>query len=107
MAERSDPPSVPISDTLANEVVGTYALTPEISYEIRRCGDKLEGRRNGGKWEPILAEAPDVFFVPGKPRYRKIVLRDTAHHVTGIADRREEWDLVWKRQQSTPKGRTP
>ncbi len=72
-------------------------MTPEITNDIRLNGDQLEGRRNDGKWEPLKAEAPDVLFVPGKPRYRKIIQRDTAHNVTGFVDRREEWDLVWKR----------
>ncbi|HUJ16073.1 MAG TPA: nuclear transport factor 2 family protein [Thermoanaerobaculia bacterium] len=99
LALRADPPSVSLSEAQADEYAGRYALTPEISYEIRRDGEKLEGRRGGGTWEPLLAEAPDVLFVPGEVRYRKVFLRDAAHRITGFADRREAWDLVWKRVQ--------
>ncbi len=43
-------------------------------------------------------EAPDVLFVPGRPRYRYILLRDAAGKITGLAQRREAWDLIWKRE---------
>jgi hypothetical protein len=43
-------------------------------------------------------EATDVLFVPGRPRYRYIFLRDAAGKITGLAQRREAWDLVWKRE---------
>ena len=96
-AERGDPPSVAMTDAQANAYIGRYELTPSIAYEIRRNGKQLEGRRGTGAWESILAEGPDILFVPGKPRYRKVFLRDDAGKITGFADRREEWDLVWKR----------
>lgn len=96
-AERGDPPSVGMTDSQADAYAGRYALTPEIAYEIRRNGKQLEGRKGTGAWEPLMLEAPDVLFVPGKPRYRKVILRDETGKVTGFADRREEWDLVWKR----------
>ncbi|HEX4962774.1 MAG TPA: nuclear transport factor 2 family protein [Thermoanaerobaculia bacterium] len=97
LALRTDPPDVPFKAAQRDEYAGRYALTPEITYEIRRQGDGLEGQQTGRKVEPLRAEAPDVLFVPGKPRYRKIFLRDAEGHVTGFAERREAWDLVWKR----------
>lgn len=66
---REDPPSVPLTSLLRREYCGRYALTPAITYEIR----SEEGRQAGSKPEPLKAEAPDVLFVPGKPRYRKIL----------------------------------
>ena len=45
----------------------------------------------------LLAEAPDVLFVPGRPRYRYVILRDPDGKVTGFSQRREAWDLVWTR----------
>jgi hypothetical protein len=96
IALRTDPPSMPLAQPDA--YVGQYALTPTIAYEIRRTGDKLEGRRTGREWETLLAEAPDVLFTPGKPRYRKIFQRNAAGEITGFADRREAWDLVWQRK---------
>jgi len=38
--------------------------------------------------------------VPGKPRYRKIFPRDAAGKITGFAERREAWDIVWTRAGS-------
>ena len=98
LALRTDPPAVPIPAALRAEYAGTYALAPEIDYEIRAKGDSLEGRQTGRPWEEIRAEAPDVLFVPGKPRYRKIFLRDAGGHITGFAERREAWDLLWSRR---------
>jgi len=45
----------------------------------------------------LRLESPDVFFVPGEPRTRRIFQRDAAGRVTGFLERRESWDLPWKR----------
>jgi len=97
LALRTDPPAVPFTSRQMDEYVGRYALTPAITYEIRRQGDGLEGQQSGRKAEPLKLEAPDVLFVPGKTRYRKIFQRSPDGHVTGFAERREAWDLDWKR----------
>jgi hypothetical protein len=97
LALRTDPPAVPFTARQMEEYVGRYALTPTVTYEIRRQGDGLEGQQNGRKAEPLKLEAPDVLFVPGKPRYRWIFQRDAEGRVTGFAERREAWDLDWKR----------
>jgi hypothetical protein len=96
LALRTDPPAVPFTRQM-DEYVGRYALTPTITYEIRRQGEGLEGQQSGRKAEPLKLEAPDVLFVPGKTRYRKIFQRASDGHVTGFAERREAWDLDWKR----------
>lgn len=70
LALRTDPPSVALPASLRDQYCGRYALTPEIAFEIRRKGDALVGQQAGRKAEELLAEAPDVLFVPGKPRYR-------------------------------------
>jgi len=97
LALRTDPPAMALAGSLRDEYVGRYSLTPEITYEIRRNGDALEGQQNGRKTEELRAEAPDVLFSPGKPRYRRIFQRDSDGRVTGFAERREAWDLIWKR----------
>ena len=97
LAMRTDPPSVPLSAELLGQYVGTYALTPEIAYQIRSKGGELEGQQTGRKPETLKAEAPDVLFVPGRPRYRYVFLRDGGGKITGLAQRREAWDLVWRR----------
>lgn len=97
LALRTDPPSVTLTADLRRQYVGKYALSPEIAYEIKVNGDVLEGQQTGHKSEALQAEAPDVLFVPGKPRYRYVLLRDAEGRITGLAQRREAWDLVWKR----------
>jgi hypothetical protein len=97
LALRTDPPAVALSAALSSEYCGRYALTPEITYEIRCGGSSLEGQQLGRKPEELRAEAPDVLFSPGKTRYRKIFQRGPDGRITGFAERREAWDLVWKR----------
>lgn len=97
LALRTDPLAIAPSAALRQEYCGRYALTPAISYEIRCNGDALEGQQTGRKAEELRAEAPDVLFVPGRPRYRYVFLRDAGGKITGFAQRREAWDLVWKR----------
>lgn len=99
LALRTDPPSIPLAASLRNEYCGRYALTPAMTYEIRCKGDVLEGQQAGRKAEELRAEAPDVFFVPGRPRYRYVFLRDAEGKITSFAQRREAWDLVWKRER--------
>jgi len=99
LALRTDPPSINLPAKQAEAYVGRYSLTPEISYEIRLKDGHLEGQQTGRKPEALRAEAPDVLFVPGKPRYRMIIQRDAAGRITGFAERREAWDLVWTRIQ--------
>lgn len=97
LALRTDPPSVPLAREQTNEYVGRYQLSPEILYEIRRKGDGLVGLETGRKPETLKAEARDVLFVPGKPRYRMIFRRGPDGRITNFAERREAWDLVWNR----------
>ncbi len=103
LALRTDPPPAPIAASLRGEYCGRYALTPSIAYEIRCNGETLEGQQTGRKPEELRAEAPDVLFVPGRPRYRYVFLRDAGGKITGFAQRREAWDLVWKRAPAPAK----
>ena len=103
LALRTDPPRAPIAASLRGEYCGRYALTPAIAYEIRCNGETLEGQQTGRKPEELRAEAPDVLYVPGRPRYRYVFLRDAAGKITGFAQRREAWDLVWKRAPAPSK----
>jgi hypothetical protein len=97
MALRTDPPAVPFTSRQLSEYVGRYQLTPEIVYEIKRKGDGLVGQETGRKPETLRVEAPDVLFVSGRPRYRRIFRRDSGNRITGFVERREAWDLVWTR----------
>src|SRR5262245_20383228 len=97
LALRTDLPSIALAARQREEYCGRYALTPEITYEIRCAGEGLEGQQAGRRAEALRAEALDVLFVPGKPRYRKVFQRDASGRITGFAERREAWDLVWAR----------
>ncbi len=96
-ALRTDPPAVELTERQIEDYGGRYALTPAITYEIRRSAGGLEGQRTGREAEALRAEAPDVLFVPGKPRYRKIFRRAPDGRITGFAERREAWDIEWTR----------
>jgi ketosteroid isomerase-like protein len=98
LALRTDPPAIALPAASLESYCGRYALTPTIAYEIRLRAGALEGQQTGRKPEELRVEAPDVLFVPGRPRYRYIFLRDAAGKITGLAQRREAWDLVWKRE---------
>jgi hypothetical protein len=93
-----DPPSIPLPPQQLDEYVGTYHLTDDVTYTIRRSGNDLVGQRTGRDPQPLRVEARDVLFVPGQPRSRKIFLRDARGQVTRFADRREARDILWTRR---------
>lgn len=99
LAMREDPPAVPLAPALRAQYAGRYALTDGLAYEIRATpAGGLEGVQDGRKAEELRAEAPDVLFVPGKPRYRYLIRRDASGKVDALIQRREAWDLVWDRK---------
>lgn len=97
LALRTDPPAIALAAAKADEYCGRYSLSSDVLFEIRRKGEGLEGQQTGRPWHDIKAEAPDVLFSPGRPRYRSIFHRDAAGRITGFAERREAWDLEWKK----------
>jgi ketosteroid isomerase-like protein len=94
----ADPPAIALPAPALDEYVGRYAGPGGMVYEIRREGDRLVGGRVGSPSRPLLAEMPDLFFVAGQPRIRKVFQRDAGHAVTGFIDRREGEDITWTRQ---------
>jgi len=98
-ALRWDPPAVTLAADPLDEYVGVYELPPEVRYTIRRDGDTLVGQRTGRPEERIKAEVADLFFVPGKPRLRKVFQRGPDGRITGFVERRESWDIAWKRRE--------
>lgn len=97
LALRTDPAAINLTAQQAAAYVGRYSLSPDIAYDIRLINGQLEGQQTGRKPEVLRAEVADVLFVPGKPRYRKVIQRDAAGRITGFAERREAWDLLWTR----------
>ncbi|HEX4494956.1 MAG TPA: nuclear transport factor 2 family protein [Thermoanaerobaculia bacterium] len=102
MPLRADPRALQVKPAQLDEYVGRYSLTPQITYEIRRTATGLEGQQTGHKPETLLVEAPDDLFVPGKFRYRNIFQRAADGHITGFAERREAWDIIWARVKQSP-----
>jgi hypothetical protein len=97
LAVRADPPSVLLPAEKLQQYVGTYELSPGVSYTITHGSAGLVGQRSGRKPESLQAEVADALFVPGQPRLRKIFQRDANGLVTGFVERRESWDILWRR----------
>jgi uncharacterized protein DUF4440 len=97
IALRDDPPAVDLAPAALDMYAGRYALTPAVVYIITREGTNLRGQRTGRTEEALKVEVPDVLFVPGQPRLRKIFKRDAAGRLTGFVERRESWDISWQR----------
>jgi len=97
LAVLNDPPAISLPPSMLDEYVGSYELTPDIHYTVRVDKGHLFGQREGGKEVELQAEAPNLFFVAGSPRSRKVFYRDLSGRVTGFGDRREGQDIKWKR----------
>jgi hypothetical protein len=96
LALRSDPPALPTTADQLRPYCGRYVLG-DLSYVVRCETEGLTGGTPGRPVKPLRLESPDVFFVPGEPRTRRFFQRDAAGRVTGVVERRESWDLLWKR----------
>jgi ketosteroid isomerase-like protein len=92
-----DPPAIKTAPESLTEYEGKYRAAPDLAYVIRRDGDHLVGERQGLPPVVLSQESADVFFVPGKPRDRKIFRRDANKKIVDFVDRREGEDLVFVR----------
>ena len=92
-----DPPTVTLPEKELRQYVGEYSAAPDLIYQIKFDGQRLVGGRKGASMKPLDVEVRDVLFVPGQPRIRKIFQRNGSGKITGFVDRRESWDLVWKK----------
>ena len=96
-ALRTDPPAVTLASGTLDEYAGEYELTTGVRYVIRRDGAGLVGQRTGRAEEKLVPELSDLFFVPGHPRLRKVFQRGADGKVSGFVERREAWDIRWRR----------
>ena len=94
-----DPPTVSLPAKELEQYAGRYSGGTDLVYMIQWDGKQLSGGRPGGTMKPLEVEVRDVLFVPGQPRIRKIFQRDPNGNITGFVDRRESWDLVWKKEK--------
>jgi len=97
IALSEDPPAISLPATMLDDYVGDYQAAPEVKFTFTRSGDQLMASANGGPPTVQKAELRDVFFTPGRARYRKIFQRDENGKVTGFVSRREGHDIVFKR----------
>jgi ketosteroid isomerase-like protein len=95
-----DPPAVTLPAKDLEQYAGRYSGGPDLVYVIKWDGKQLTGGREGGSPKPLQVEVRDVLFVAGQPRIRKIFQRDASGQIMGFVDRREMWDLVWKKEKS-------
>ena len=93
-----DPPAITLPEKELRQYVGQYQAAPELVYVIRWDGQRLVGGKKGSSMKPLEVEVRDVLFVPGQPRIRKIFQRDGKGRIVSFVDRRESWDLVWKKE---------
>jgi hypothetical protein len=99
IALRQDPPAVELPGALVDSYVGHYRAGPGYVYTITQSDGRLYGATNDSKPVEIKAEIADVLFTPGQPRTRKIFQRDAAGKVTGFLSRREERDVVFRKEK--------
>jgi hypothetical protein len=99
LAERTDPPAMTVAPAQLAQYAGSYKLKDSDPVTSLAVTDgKLMGTRGTHKPTEWKQEAPDVFFIPGDNRIRKIFQRDASGHITGFIERRESWDIVWVKQ---------
>ena len=98
-AAPKDPPAITLPAKELEQYAGRYSGGQDLVYVIKFDGQRLVGGRQGSSMKPLNVEVRDVLFIPGQPRIRKIFQRDEHGKITGFVDRRESWDLVWKKVQ--------
>jgi hypothetical protein len=98
IALQQDPPAVELPAVLLESYAGHYRAGTDYAYTISLKDGRLYGAVNDGKQAELEAELADVLFTPGQPRTRKIFQRDANGKVTGFLSRREERDLVFKKE---------
>ena len=99
LAERTDPPALAVAPETLAQYAGRYKLKDsEPIYTLAVTDGKLMGTRGTHKPAEWKQETPDVFFIPGDNRIRKIFQRDPEGHITGFIERRESWDIVWVKE---------
>lgn len=92
-----EPPAQVLPPALLDEYAGTYEAEG-LSIRLKREGDHLLAERDGRPAQMWKAEARDVFFLPGRPRDRRVFQRDASGKITGYADRREAHDIMMTRK---------
>lgn len=102
IALHDDPPAVSLRPEQLDDYVGTYQTWTGQRFSFTRTGSDLFASTQGGTPTLQKAEVRDVFFTPGRARFRKVFQRDSQGRVTGFAVRREGHDVVFHRLPDAP-----
>ena len=99
-ALRDDPPAITLPASKLDDYVGVYTpLTPEVTYAIRRSSDGLTGERTGQQTRTTQGRGRGLSVRSRPTAASQDLQRDGAGRVTGFVERRETWDIVWRRRQ--------
>ena len=77
---------------------GAYRIGDAQRVTINCADAGLISQRQNRPPAIYRAEWPDIFFLPGQPRTRRIFLRNESGDVIAFVDRREGHDIRWERE---------
>ena len=97
LALPDDPAAVTLTAAQLDEYPGDYRAADGREFRFVRDGDHLNASLQGGPATAQAAEVRDVFFTPGRPRFRKVFTRDRDGQVDGFLYRAEGHDLRFLR----------
>ena len=97
LALPDDPVAVALTPAQLDEYAGAYRAADGREFRFARDGDHLVASLQGGPVTAQLAEVRDVFFTPGRARFRKVFTRDDEQRVDGFLYRSEGHDLRFRR----------
>ncbi len=92
-----DPTPVTLGADELEAYVGEYRSSDGRRFLFAREGDHLVASLSGGPVTPQAAEVRDVFFTPGRSRFRKVFTRDAKGRVNGFLYRSEGRDLRFQK----------
>ena len=101
LALPDDPTPVTLPADELDAYVGEYRSSDGREFRFTRQGDQLVASLSGGPTTRQAAEVRDVFFTPGRSRFRKVFTRNRDGRVDGFLYRSEGHDLRFKKVPST------
>jgi hypothetical protein len=88
---------VAVDPAVFDDYVGTYRLTTQVTMRVWREGDRLFAQRGDREREEMTPIGDDRFVRAGAPRGERFFRRDGESRVTELVDRRDNNDLIWRR----------
>lgn len=97
IALNDDPRAIALPAAELDQYVGAYKAASGQLFTFSRAGTTLMAATGDGTPTAQSAEARDVFFTPGRARFRKVFERDAGGKVIGFFVRREGHDTHFAR----------